>query len=143
VSRSVKVRNAQGVREAIEKYGEAVENGVSRLVTAAGLEAITDVKKRIQSPPKTGEIYRRGSISHQASKDGEAPATDTGTLVNSIFFEQKNKLQVKIGSRLPYAFYLENGTMMMRPRPSWKHAVFTARKKLNDNIDKLLKALNK
>jgi len=141
--RTVTVKNVAAVQAMIVQYGEAVEKGVSELVTAVGLEAITDVKKRIQGPPKTGAIYTRGSISHQASAPGEAPATDTGTLVNSIFFEQTNKLQVKIGSRLDYAYYLEYGTMMMKARPSWVHAVVDARKSLNANIDALIKALSK
>jgi len=143
MSRTVTVKNADVVRAMIEQYGAAVDKGVQDLVKAAAFGAITDVKKRIQSPPKTGRIYTRGSISHQASADGEAPATDTGTLVSSIFFEQPSKYQAKIGSRLDYAFYLEYGTMMMRPRPSWVHAADTARKNLNADIDQLLKALNK
>jgi hypothetical protein len=34
--------------------------------------------------PKSGRTYKRGSKSHQASAPGEAPAIDTGNLVNSI-----------------------------------------------------------
>ena len=143
MSRSVTVRNAQGVREAIEKYGAAVEKGVQDLVKAAALNAITVVTKRSQSPPKTGKLYQRGTITHQASAPGEAPATDTGTLVSSIYFSQPTKMVAKIGSRLNYAYYLEYGTMMMRPRPSWVHATVAARKNLNADIRELLKALNK
>lgn len=141
--RTVTVKNAEAVRAMITQFGASAEKGIEDLVKAAGLDTITDVKHRIENPPKTGAIYKRGSISHQASADGEAPAKDTGTLINSIFFEQPSKLQVKIGSRLNYAFYLEYGTMMMRPRPSWKHAVFDARKRLNKDIDDFIKALTK
>ena len=137
----ITIQNADRVRAAIKQYGEAVERGVRRLIQAAALKAVTDVKKRIQGPPKTGIIYERGKIKHQSSADGEAPATDTGTLVSSIYYIGAKS--PRIGSRLPYAFYLEYGTMMMRPRPSWVHAVVMARNNLNKEIDGLLKALNK
>ena len=144
----ITVRNSKAVQEALEKYGEAVQTGIEQLVKANALEAMSDVKKRIQGPPKTGKIYKRGNISHQASAPGEAPATDTGTLASSIYFTFFSRgngaaMYAKVQSRLPYAFYLEYGTMSIKPRPSWSHATITARKKLNSDIDQLLKALNK
>jgi hypothetical protein len=137
----ITVNNAERVRAAIEQYGESIEKNVRRLIQDAALKAVTEVKQKIQGPPKTGVIYERGKIKHQSSAPGQAPATDTGTLVSSIYYIGAKS--PRIGSRLPYAFYLEYGTMMMRPRPSWVHAVVRARNNLNKEIDSLLKALNK
>ena len=147
MSLRISVRNSKPVQEAIQKYGAALETGIERLVKATALNAMTDVKKRIQGPPKTGRIYQRGKIEHRASAPGEAPATDTGTLVSSIyftFFSRSNNaaMYAKIQSRLPYAYYLEFGTMKIKPRPAWGPATEKARKSLNDDIGKLLKALN-
>ena len=144
----ISVRNSKQVEDALLKYGEAVEGGIEQIVKATALNALTDVKKRIQRPPKTGKIYKRGNISHQASAPGESPATDTGTLVSSIyftFFSRSNNaaMYAKIQSRLPYAYYLEFGTMKIKPRPAWTPATEVARKKLDGDIKKLLKALNK
>jgi hypothetical protein len=63
------------------------------------------------------------SLTHTSSAPGEAPATDTGLLDSSIYFDQKTKLSAEIGSRLPYAYYLEFGTQKIAARPSWVPAV--------------------
>ena len=63
------------------------------------------------------------SKTHQASAPGEAPASDTGTLVSSIYFEQNTPYQTTIGSRLAYAEWLEFGTRKIAPRPAWVPAV--------------------
>lgn len=141
MSPPITIKNAEAVKALIERYGADMEKQVHKLLATAALDAVSDVKKRIQGPPKTGAIYQRGKIRHQSSAPGEAPATDTGTLVSSIYYIGAKS--PRIGSRLPYAFYLEYGTMMMRPRPSWVHAVVAARKQLNNDIDQLLKALKK
>jgi hypothetical protein len=105
------------------------------IVNAAALESVNDVKKAIQGPPKTGNIYKRGTKTHQASRAGEAPATDTGFLVSSIYNEDRGYLSKAIGSRLDYAFYLEFGTRNIAARPSWVPAVERA-------IPKMLKRVN-
>ena len=87
------------------------------------MESVNDVKKAIQGPPKTGRKYQRGTVVHQASAPGQAPATDTGFLVSSIYNEDRGYLSKAIGSRLPYAFYLEFGTRKIASRPSWVPAV--------------------
>ena len=47
----------------------------------------------IQRGRKTGRIYMKGThqnIPHRASAPGEAPATDTGTLVSNIVADEQN-----------------------------------------------------
>jgi HK97 gp10 family phage protein len=96
--------------------------GVIR-VTAFAIEA--DVKAAIQTGAKTGRVYtrrgkgkRRRLITHQASAPGEAPATDTGFLVNSISTKlepEKMRAIVRVGAE--YAVFLEYGTVRMAARP--------------------------
>jgi phage gpG-like protein len=116
---SMTVENQQSVYDALMKYGQKAEKEIAKAVVATALTVNRDVKRAIQGPPKTGTIYSRGSKNHQASAPKEAPATDTGALVSSIYFKQPNNLTAEIGSRLPYAYYLEFGTKNMEPRPSW------------------------
>lgn len=72
----------------------------------------------IQSPPKTGRIYRRRGVSHQASAPGEPPASDTGRLVNSGRTEfDVPKLLGRVIWSTDYAEPLEYGTQKMEPRP--------------------------
>lgn len=122
----VEIKGIQEVNAALRAYGKDLGKSLELIVNAAAVEAITDVRKAIQGPPKTGREYPRGKNGekvHQASKEGEAPATDSGTLVSSIYNEYRGKYTKAIGSRLDYAYYLEFGTFRMGKRPSWIPAV--------------------
>jgi hypothetical protein len=72
---------------------------------------------------------------HRASAPGEAPATDTGGLVISIYNESRGKYAKAIGSRLDYAYYLEFGTFKMAKRPSWIPAVERAIPKMLKRVE--------
>lgn len=122
----VEIKGIQEVNAALKAYGKDLGASLGLIVNATALEAVTDVRKAIQGPPKTGREYPRGKNGakvHRASAPGEAPATDTGTLVSSIYNEDRGKYARAIGSRLDYAYYLEFGTFKMDKRPSWIPAV--------------------
>src|SRR4051794_3668243 len=80
-----------------------------------------EAKQSILEGGKSGRTYKRGNVIHRASAPGEAPASDTGRLVNSINTEvNKSALEavVKAGSGLvKYAKYLEFGTFKIAARP--------------------------
>lgn len=89
---------------------------------------IGDVEQRavklIMDPPKTGKIYRRRGVKHQASAPGEAPANDTGRLVNSrrvTTFE--TELRARLTFSTDYSWYLEFGTKKMAARPYARRAL--------------------
>jgi hypothetical protein len=122
----IEINGLKDVQDAIRAYQGDISKQLGLIVDAAALEAVTNVRKAIQGPPKTGREYPRGIKSdkvHRASAPGQAPATDTGTLVSSIYIEDRGPNTKAIGSRLPYAFYLEFGTFKMASRPSWIPAV--------------------
>jgi hypothetical protein len=121
----ITVQNLAAVERALAQYGAKAEAEIAKAVTAAALTITNDIKRAIQGPPKTGRIYKRGKLgrNHQASAPGEAPATDTGALVNSIAYKQETKLSAIVSSRLNYAPWLEYGTRRIAPRPSWRPAV--------------------
>lgn len=148
----LEIENIKEVQAAIKAIGEKAEANVAKAVMATGFAIEADVKRRIQNGPKTGFLYyripgprymtvRRGaedgpivaafravgkqnlSRVHRASAPGQAPATDTGTLVGSIYAKPETALSIIVGSRLPYAYYLEHGTRKIRPRKAWEPAV--------------------
>jgi len=122
----VEIKGLKEVNAALQAYGKDLGKSLALIVDATALEAVTDVRKAIQGPPKTGREYARGVNNdkvHRASAPGEAPATDTGALVSSIYNESRGKYSRAIGSRLDYAYYLEFGTFKMAKRPSWIPAV--------------------
>jgi HK97 gp10 family phage protein len=128
---TLQIVGADDVAAWMEKYGEDVTREVAKIVARTALKVDRRVKKAIQRGPKTGTIYMRGKgqnlgRKHQASKGGanpEAPATDTGALVSSIYFKQVSRLSAEVGSRLAYAAALEWGTSRMDARPAWQPAV--------------------
>lgn len=72
----------------------------------------------IMQPPKTGRVYRRRGVSHQASAPGQAPANDQGRLVNSRRISlNEAQLRASLNFSTEYAIMLERGTRKMEPRP--------------------------
>ena len=134
----VEIKGLKEVNAALQAYGKDLGNSLALVVDATALEAVTDVRKAIQGPPKTGREYARGVNNdkvHRASAPGEAPATDTGALVTSIYNESRGKYAKAIGSRLDYAYYLEFGTFKMAKRPSWIPAVERAIPKMLKRVE--------
>ena len=120
---TITLQGGPELQAALKNATKDMKAAVADAVTATGLELRGDVVKRIQRGPKTGIIYQRRGVSHQSSAAGQAPATDTGRLANSITFEQVGPVSVTVGSALIYAAYLEYGTTRMAARPVWRPAV--------------------
>lgn len=97
----------------------AIENGMRGALAIV----VADAKRSVARGPKTGRIYTRGNISHQASAPGEPPATDTGRLLNAIAGDletsdkQNGFVRGFIRAATEYAGYLELGTRRILPRP--------------------------
>jgi hypothetical protein len=141
MSVAIQVNGLNEVRAAIARFGDEVAAQVGKAVDATALETLTDVRKAIQGPPKTGREYPRGVNGdkiHRASAPGQAPATDTGALVASTYFTKVDDLTAAIGSRLDYAFFLEFGTMKMEPRPSWVPAAERNAPRLQKRLEKII-----
>lgn len=81
-----------------------------------GATAEREFKRGIASG-KTGRIYRRsGGRIHQASAPRtEYPAKDSGAHVATVGYEVRGD-EVTVGSGMPYAAYLRNGTRKMARR---------------------------
>ena len=94
-----------------------VANALNRGAILVHSEAITTVQKGGRS----GEVYKRKKIEHQASAAGEAPKSDTGNLAKNIVLNAAKKkgaqLIATVESRASYSRALEYGTRKMEPRP--------------------------
>jgi hypothetical protein len=140
---TIQIEGMGQVQAALRKFGKAAADAIGKDVTATALEINTAVKKAIQRGPKTGKTYTRGNVEHTASAAGEAPATDTGTLVSSVYFDNTGKMSATIGSRLAYAYYLEYGVTRIAPRPVWQPETIKGQAKLNERVLKTLERLAK
>lgn len=107
-----------------QKYRQALAAGLNDGLSIVEGEAV----RLIMEGPKTGRIYKRGGVAHQASAPGEAPANDTGRLVNSRTREViPSALQARLTFRTDYAAYLEFGTIVMEPRPFAAQSLINSR----------------
>lgn len=134
----ITVSNLDAVQRALDQYGAKAEKEIATVLDAVGTSIINGVKKQMRAS-KSGRSYKRGKggRDHVASAPGEAPAVDTGRLINSsIYKRQVNPLQIVVGSNVKYSEYLEFGTRKIKPRPSWTLEVYAHMEKL----DKLVEA---
>lgn len=101
-----------------------------------GCEGVRNESIRlINSGPKSGRIYVRRGVSHQASAPGQPPASDTGRLVNSITTEyQPDKMTGTVQYGTEYAAFLEYGTANMEPRPFARPALESQQQNIVDGI---------
>lgn len=110
---------------------------------AGGKLVESDAKKSIQAK-SGGEVVTRyrnggGSYNHTASKQNDAPNTDTGRLVSSINTEPTDE-GVFVGTTLSYGKHLEFGTKNMTERP-W--LIPALNKNISVIVDLQVAAINK
>jgi len=115
-----------------------VQSKVEEALAATAYSVEADIKTAM-AEPKTGELYKRGKRMHQASAPGEAPAIDTGLLVNSIATAQEGPLRYSVAAAAEYAIHLEYGTHKMAARPFMRPAMERAKPVLRDLVAKALR----
>lgn len=126
---TITIPNLDAVQKAITQYGVKAETEISKALSATGTSIVNGVKKQMRTS-KSGRRYKRGKTGrdHIASAPYEAPAVDTGILINRSIYETRiNDLHFVVGSNVKYSEYLEFGTRNMKPRPSWTLEVFAHR----------------
>jgi hypothetical protein len=125
-----------------EEFTAAVMKIIAERLNKIGYRFMAIID-RLFTAPKHGRIYIKGTVSHQASAAGEAPAIDTGALRKSVAFEVAggdDALALNIGptdesGRAEVAEYLEFGTSKIEPRPAWRPAF----ELLTNEVESLLK----
>jgi HK97 gp10 family phage protein len=117
---SVTIEGLDKLQTASAAIRQAVADEINKAVYASAQQVATEAKRSLQEGGKSGRIYKRRSVTHQASAPGEAPATDTGRLVNSISaYTGGDGEAFTVAGRgtALYAPLLEFGTSRIQPRP--------------------------
>lgn len=135
-------KNVDAFKKRLAKRLQAnpLENS-KRAVTRATMVVRNHAVESIVRGGKSGVIYEKYDPrrTHQASRAGEAPASDTGFLVSQITQNVKTKpdgsVVGQIVSSAPYSKYLEFGTTQMQPRPYMHPAL----RKNKDKIERIFK----
>lgn len=123
--------------QVLERVRQVVAQGVLRAAESVRTEAIN----LILDTPKTGRLYVRRTVTHQASAPGEPPASDTGTLVNRINVKPNlTKLSATVEANTAYAAYLEFGTARMAERPFMRPALAARRGQIEADIAAAVRA---
>lgn len=115
----------------------AVRTAAARAVVRGTESVRAEAIKLILRTAKTGRLYLRGAVVHQASAPGEPPASDTGRLVNSIRTTYSaDKLVGTVVAGTEYAPALEYGTQRMEPRPFMRPALAAKRDEIERRLER-------
>ncbi len=149
---SVQVEGLDKISSATKRVQEQVIKELQTGLYASGLKVEKAAKESILNGNKTGRTYTRRTVTHQASAPGEAPASDTGRLANSIttYINKISGLEALIiagRGAVKYAAMLEFGTRKIAPRPFMFPAFESSKawikerlaKSVNDGIKKATK----
>jgi HK97 gp10 family phage protein len=133
-----------GVQELLYNLGilsAETERQAKQIIESTAIAIQADSVQAIEQGHKSGRVYlkTKAKIKHVSSAPGEAPATDTGTLVKSIRYKNEPDGVAYVYTNLKYAPWLELGTRIMEPRPFLMPALEGNRKKFNDSFDALVK----
>ena len=120
------------------EIGQQMAREIDVVCENTALDIQARAQMAIMNPPKSGRIYRRGNVAHQASRRGEAPATDTGNLVNSAYTKKLGDSDYETGFTAEYAAALEFGTAKIEPRPYLRPAVEAVKKAFLDAIKRIV-----
>ena len=122
-----------------------IRPAVSQVVKKTAYDVEADVKTEMAERPKHGRLYgshsRGMGLLHQASAPGEAPAVDTGLLINSIQVENVTDLTSTVGTNVEYATPLEFGSRRIAARPVWRKVLEARRKPFIQAITFVLRQL--
>jgi HK97 gp10 family phage protein len=125
----------------LRKFGAAADKYVADVVNGTAQNIRTTAIRSIQRGTKSGVVYQKyaPNRTHQASAPGQAPASDTGRLANSITADIEGK-QATVTAGTEYAAPLEFGTRDIEPRPFMVPAMEQERPKFNARLQKIVDA---
>ena len=123
---TIEINGLDEILSKLSKSSKEIEAPIKQGLTAIAFDALESAQVLIQRGPKTGRIYKRKNVKHQASAPGEAPATDEGELVNSFQVNVLSFDKIDLINAAGHAFYLEYGTREIQPRPFMRPAALAA-----------------
>jgi len=122
------VRNLARLKRRLAAIPSEGRAAIGQALAVSVVELDAYAKEKIQGGGRSGRIYRRRGVSHQASAPGEFPKTDRGQLVASLFFRvAADKLSAWFGTMLAYAKYLELKASQKGGRP-WLRPTWNAKR---------------
>jgi len=107
----------QGEKElaaAFKKFVFNMDDAIDDAVLITAFKVQNTATQDIREPSNSGRFVTKGTVTHEISKEGDAPNTDTGRLIGSIIVDHHKGDQVAfVGTNLDYGLFLE--TIHNRP----------------------------
>lgn len=69
----------------------------------------------------------------------EKPSVDTGRFLGSVHTTRKSEFEYFVGTRVPYAKYLEYGTSKIKPRRHFRNTASRTKKTIKEYLKTTLK----
>ena len=89
---------------------------LSKTILQSAAELESRIKLRILNSTPRGRMYKRGNNRfHRASARGQAPAVDSGNLINSIRARKTGFLSAVVATGNNYAAWLDDKNKLDRP----------------------------
>lgn len=130
----------KGAGQHIRRLQRLSSAEVVRVAGAAVYEAADDIRAEAFRSISAGSVSGAG---HVASRPGEPPNRDTGTLQAGLVVAQTGALTAEVRSEAPYASALEFGTSKMGARPYMRPArdknLEPAQRRLTEQINRLIR----
>jgi HK97 gp10 family phage protein len=141
---SFKIEGLDRLHKATANVVLEVNKEVEKALFASAVRVEKEAKLSITSGQKSGRTYTRGTITHRASAPGEAPASDTGRLVNSItsYVNKVSGLSAFVVAGrgiVKYARALEFGTTKMAARPFMFPAVEKSKAWIQERLNQAVR----
>ena len=139
---SFRIEGLDAITQASDRVKQAVADELNKAVYASAQKVSSEAKRSLLDGNKSGRIYKHGSVLHRASAPGEAPASDTGRLVNSInSYAVGNGEAISVAGRgtVKYAAMLEFGTIKIAPRPFMLPALEKSRAWIGERLNKAVR----
>ncbi len=97
-----------------KKFVFNMDDAIDDAVRITAFKVLNTATRDIREPSNSGNFVTKGTVSHEVSKEGDAPNTDTGRLIGSLIVDHSKGSQVAhVGTNLDYGLFLE--TTLNRP----------------------------
>jgi len=139
---SVKIEGQEKLVKELRRFGEKADDGLHVISEATGQALRLDIMAGYNEGNKVGIVYQKYNPrrEHQASEEGQAPASDTGRLANSVTYKSTTG-GAEVFTDVEYGPWLEWGTQNIAPRPLWVPEVNKATPVYIQRLRKFLRKL--
>ena len=133
---SVRVNGLQNLKKELQVDTKAVDKALRKAIIETAFEVQGNAKESIQRGSKTGREYQKYNPRrvHRASAKGQAPASDTGNLANSIKVKKSALPKASVIAQAGYSGFLEEEL----DRPFMQPALDDAESYMDSVLNKLI-----